>query len=214
MIYPSLSEVKRIAGSGEYKRIPIKLELSADMITPVMAVRKLKKISRHCFMLESAEATKKWGRYTFLGYDPILEITCQDGNLKIKSGITVENTTSHPGDAIRKIIADNKAPVIEDMPPFTGGLVGYFSYDYIKYSEPTLKLDAADEESFKDVDLMLFDKVIVFDNYRQKVIIIANITTEEIETAYNKGKVELETMKKILTEGELAENPPLKLKSD
>lgn len=214
MIYPSLSEVKRIAGSREYKRIPIKLELSADMITPVMAVRKLKKISRHCFMLESAEATKKWGRYTFLGYDPILEITCQDGNLKIKSGITVENTTSHPGDAIRKIIADNRAPVIEDMPPFTGGLVGYFSYDYIKYSEPTLKLDAADEESFKDVDLMLFDKVIVFDNYRQKVIIIANITTEEIETAYNKGKVELETMKKILTEGELAENPPLKLKSD
>ena len=60
---------------------------------------------------------------------------------------------------------------MEGLPPFTGGLVGYFSYDYIKYSEPGLVLDAADTEGFQDVDLMLFDKVIAFDNYRQKIIL-------------------------------------------
>ena len=69
---------------------------------------------------------------------------------------------------------------MKNMPPFAGGLVGYFSHDYIKYSEPTLKLDAKDEESFKDVDLMLFDKVIVFDNYSQKLILIVNIQIQKM----------------------------------
>ncbi len=213
MIYPSFEEAKQILSNGDYRRIPLKTELNADMITPVMAVRRLKKISRHCFMLESAEADKKWGRYTFLGFDPTVEITCQNGVMHIKSGIDVTEEVSHPGDVIRRIIADNKSPVIKDMPTFTGGLVGYFSYDYIKYSEPALALDADDEESFKDVDLMLFDKIIVFDNYRQKIILIVNVKTDDIETSYHKGELELQTMKKLITQGEMAQNPPLRFKS-
>ncbi len=213
MIYPSFEEAKQILSNGDYRRIPLKTELNADMITPVMAVRRLKKVSRHCFMLESAEADKKWGRYTFLGFDPTVEITCQNGVMHIKSGIDVTEEVSHPGDVIRRIIADNKSPVIKDMPTFTGGLVGYFSYDYIKYSEPALALDADDEESFKDVDLMLFDKIIVFDNYRQKIILIVNVKTDDIETSYHKGELELQTMKKLITQGEMAQNPPLRFKS-
>lgn len=213
MIYPSFEEAKQILSNGDYRRIPLKTELNADMITPVMAVRRLKKISRHCFMLESAEADKKWGRYTFLGFDPTVEITCQNGVMHIKSGIDVTEEVSHPGDVIRRIIADNKSPVIKDMPTFTGGLVGYFSYDYIKYSEPALALDADDEESFKDVDLMLFDKIIVFDNYRQKIILIVNVKTDDIETSYHKGELELQTMKKLITQGGMAQNPPLRFKS-
>ncbi|MGL4790064.1 MAG: anthranilate synthase component I family protein, partial [Anaerotignaceae bacterium] len=100
------------------------------------------------------------------------------------------------------------------MPPFAGGLVGYFSYDYIKYSEPTLNLDAKDEEAFKDVDLMLFDKVIAFDNFKQKIILIVNIETRDFEENYEKGKEELKTMARILKNGEVGKNPPLKLKSD
>lgn len=57
--------------------------------------------------------------------------------------------------------------------------MGYFSYDYIKYSEPGLVLDATDTEGFQDVDLMLFDKVIAFDNYRQKIILTAMQKTDE-----------------------------------
>ena len=73
------------------------------------------------------------------------------------------------------------SPKVKDLPSFTGGLVGYFSYDYVKYSEPKLNLDADDQEGFKDVDLMLFDKVIAFDNLRQKIYIIANARTEDLE---------------------------------
>lgn len=213
MVYPSYEEAVQIIKGGDYKRIPLKVELCADMITPLMAIRRLKKVSRHVFLLESAEADKKWGRYTFVGFDPTLEFTCQNGVMRIKSGMEIKEGTMHPGDTIRRIIADNRSPVIEDMPPFTGGLVGYFSYDYIKYSETTLNLNADDEESFKDVDLMLFDKIVVFDNYRQKLILIVNVKTDDIATAYHKGELELRTMKTLLTQGEMAEDSPLRFKS-
>lgn len=213
MVYPSYEEAVQIIKGGDYKRIPLKIELCADMITPLMAIRRLKKVSRHVFLLESAEADKKWGRYTFVGFDPTLEFTCQNGVMRIKSGMEIKEGTMHPGDTIRGIIADNRSPVIEDMPPFTGGLVGYFSYDYIKYSETTLNLNADDEESFKDVDLMLFDKIVVFDNYRQKLILIVNVKTDDIATAYHKGELELRTMKTLLTQGEMAEDSPLRFKS-
>ena len=165
-------------------------------------------------MLESAEGDKKWGRYTFLGFDPTLELTCLDGKLHIKGSVEITEQVEHPGNFIRKIIEDNRTPVIEDMPPFAGGLVGYFSYDYIKYSEPKLDLGAADEESFKAVDLMLFDKIIAFDHYKQKMSLIVNVKIDNLETSYFKGCIELETMKRIIMEGESADNPPLRLKSE
>jgi anthranilate synthase component 1 len=213
MIYPSLEQIHTLLEEDDYKRIPLKMELNSDMVTPVTALRRLKKVSKHCFMLESAEASKKWGRYTFLGYDPILELTCQNGTLQIKSGVNITEETEHPGQKIREIIRENRTPRLPEMPPFAGGLVGYFSYDYIKYSEPTLHLDAEDEEDFKDVDLMLFDKIVAFDNYRQKMILVVNIRTEDVETAYSKGEMELEAMKRLITGGEMAENLPLQLKS-
>jgi anthranilate synthase component 1 len=179
--YPKQEEVKNILSQGNYKRIPIRTELNADMLTPLMAVRKLKNVSRHVFMLESAEQNKQWGRYTFLGYDPVLCFTCTDGAVKIKSGTEQSFESDDPDAQIRKIIRENRAPRVNGMPPFVGGLVGYFSYDYIKYSEPKLKSsEPADEENFPDADLMLFDKLIVFDNYRQKIDLIVNIRTDDI----------------------------------
>ena len=215
MIYPTLEQAQTLVAGGEYRRIPIELEINADMVTPIMAVRRFKKVSRHCFLLESAEANKTWGRYTFLGFDPTLELTCQDGELTIRNaGMTIREKVAHPKEAIRKILSDNRAPSLPGMPPFSGGLVGYFSYDYIKYSEPTLSLEASDSESFKDVDLMLFDRVIVFDNVRQKICLIANVPTDNLETNYHKGLMDLENMRKLLLEGTMAENPPLVLKSE
>ena len=65
MEFPSLAEAKNIAASGDYKVIPICREMYADIKTPIEVLRILKKVSRHCFMLESIEDTQKWGRYTF-----------------------------------------------------------------------------------------------------------------------------------------------------
>ena len=78
MFSPDLEEVKEIAKNKDYKRIPISYELFSDMATPIEVLRILKGISRHTYMLESVEDSKKWGRYTFLGFNPLLEVTIQE----------------------------------------------------------------------------------------------------------------------------------------
>jgi anthranilate synthase component 1 len=100
------------------------------------------------------------------------------------------------------------------MPTFTGGLVGYFAYDYIKYSEPTLKLNEEDQDGFNDVDLMLFDSVICFDNFKQKVILIVNIKTDDIDSNYELGMKRIEEIENLLKYGDKAEIKPLQLIDD
>lgn len=97
-----------------------------------------------------------------------------------------------PAQYIRQVIEENKSPGIKGLPSFTGGLVGYFSYDFIKYAEPGLIPDAEDQEGFQDVDLMLFDKVIAFDNLKQKIICMVNIRLDAPEENYKKACLELE----------------------
>ena len=211
MFYPSREEIKKAAESGKYKTAPVSMEILSDIKTPMEVLRILKNVSEHCYMLESISDNEKWGRYTFLGYDPKLEITCLNGNMKI-GGLSFE--TKDPQKYINQILDGNKSAVFEGLPTFTGGLVGYFSYDYIKYAEPSLDLDAKDTEGFKDVDLMLFDKVIAFDNFRQKIILIVNISLENHETEYNRAVLELKNMAQLIRSGEPKEDEGGRLKSD
>ena len=222
MFSPNLNEVKEIAKNSEYKRIPISYELFSDIATPIEVLRILKGVSKHCYMLESVEDTKKWGRYSFLGYDPLLEFTCQNGVVKIKGDkdftqLTDDETiieTDKPNEIIKDLVLKNKSPKFENLPTFTGGFVGYFAYDYIKYQEPSLKLDAKNQDQFKDIDLMLFDKVIAFDNFKQKIIIIVNMKTDEVEKNYKNACDELTKIADLIKNGKKTEIEPLKLKSN
>ena len=210
----SLEQVRELAGSGPYRTVPVSREIFSDIRTPVEVLRILKNVSRHCFLLESAEDSKQWGRYTFLGFDPAMELTCTDHHLQVKAGGTVKLYTEHPGIYIKQIAEEYRAPRVPELPTFTGGLVGYFSYDYLKYSEPSLNLDAEDTEGFKDVDLMLFDKVIAFDHYRQKMILIVNIRTGSLETEYNRAVLALDEMERLIREGKPAPESPGRLKGE
>ena len=214
MLIPTLEEAKKLTN---YSVIPIKREILSDIKTPIEVLRILKNVSRHCYILESVENQEKWGRYTFLGYDPELEISCLDGELTVKNVRTGEvetKHTAHPADYIRELMNGYTSPKIDGFPSFTGGLVGYFGYDYIKYSEPCLKLDADDEEHFKDVDLMLFDKVIAFDNIHQKIVLITNISTENVEKGYKNAESELDKMVKLRRMGAPAPEQAARLTSD
>ena len=219
-MYPTVEKIREMAATGKYKRIPICKELYADSYTPVEMMRILHKASHHCYLLESASQNEVWGRYSFLGYDPSMEITCTDGFLRIrKTGeenpeICEEaKRVSHPGDAIREIISQYKTPVMENMPAFTGGLVGYFSYDYIKYSEPKLELKDEEQQDFRDLDLMLFNEVIAFDHYRQKILLITGVMTENLEESYKRACEKLEEMTGLIKKGEKKAFPPIKLLS-
>ncbi len=195
---PAFAEVKEIAQSGKYKVLPVSCEILSDICTPIEAMRILKNVSTHCYMLESAQQDEKWGRYTFMGFEPKMEITCINGEM-CAGGIKIN--TENPSDFLRQILAGYKSPKFEYLPSFTGGLVGYFSYDYLAYSEPAVKIDVEDNEAFKDVDLMLFDKVIAFDNFKQKIILMVNIYLEDAEIQYNKAVMKLKQLADLLKNG-------------
>lgn len=207
-IIPSLNEVKDIAAAGAYDVVPVSTEILSDFTTPIEAMRILKHVSSHCYMLESAMANEKWGRYTFLGYDPKLLITCADGELEIGDK---RIHTEDPSKQIREVLDNYKSPRLDDLPPFTGGLVGYFSYDYLGYSEPAVRCEVDDTENFKDVDLMLFDKVIAFDNVRQKIVLIVNMPLKNCEEEYVRAVNSLKELIRLLKHGEKCEELPGRL---
>lgn len=201
---PEFDEVRKIAAEGRYDILPVSCEILSDICTPIEAMMILKNISNHCYMLESVAGHEKWGRYTFLGFDPKTQITAVGNDITIGD---VKMKTEDPSIQIREILSRYKSPKFSYLPSFTGGFVGYFSYDFLSYTEPTLRHNAEDTEDFKDVDLMLFDKVIAFDNFRQKIILIANMSLDDPETGYNKAKLELEQLASLLRNGVRKKEP-------
>ena len=203
-ILPTLETVTELARTGQYTVLPVSCEILSDFTTPIEVLRVLKNISTHCYLLESAKANETFGRYSFLGYDPKLDITCIDEEMKIGS-LTVK--TEDPSGYLRQILADFRSPRFDYLPSFTGGLVGYFSYDYLGYSEPCVRCAVAASEAFKDVDLMLFDKVIAFDHLRQKITLIVNMPLRDPETGYRKAVMELHQLADLLRTGEKKNEP-------
>lgn len=214
----SLDKVKEIAELKIYKKVAVSSEILADVRTPIELLRILKAVSKHTYILESAEENLTWGRYTFLGFEPKLEISLNNHKIKIKDkdGIKLEEKCMDPAKYIREILKEYKSPKQEELPSFTGGLVGYFSYDYIKYAEPKLKLEHSQGTDFKDMDMMLFDKIIAYDNYKQKIIVIVNmdISNENIEENYKTALEEIKRIIELIKSGKVKEEEKIKLLSD
>ena len=207
-IMPSLEEVRTFAASGQYDVLPVSTEILSDFITPIETMRILKNVSKHCFLLESAQADETWGRYTFLGFDPKLEITCVGGEINgVLDAGRVKYVTGNPAEYLREVLARYKSPRLPYLPPFTGGLMGYFSYDYLGYSEPGVRVSVEDTEHFRDVDLMLFDQIIAFDHIRQKIILISNMELIDPETNYNKAVWKLKQLRDLLRTGQKKVEP-------
>ena len=203
-IYPTFEKVTELKNENRYDVVPLSCELLSDFTTPIETMRILKSVSTHCYMLESAQANDRWGRYTFLGYDPQLAITCVDG--EIETGGT-KLKTDNPSAYLRELLSHYRSPRLENLPPFTGGLVGYFSYDYLGYSEPSVRCEVEDSEAFKDVDVMLFDRVIAFDNVRQKIILMVNMKLDDAEANYQRASDELHRMAELLRHGKKKAEP-------
>lgn len=236
---PTLEEVRGLLREG-YRRVPVMRELYADAFTTIEVLRALRAASNHVFLLESAEADERWGRYSFLGYDPTREITCLDGVLSVRTGVGTgrnhveRRRVEHPGASLRELLAAHRSPQLEGFPPFCGGLVGYFSYDYLKYAEPTLRRRTQDLEhaDFLDMDLMLFDKIVAFDSYRQRVVLITGVyaggagpdagagastadkPTDAVARSYRHAKATLDGMERLIRRGVRRRFEPLGLVSD
>jgi len=197
MIRPPLKEV--ISLGNEYKCIPISMDVFADMETPIRLLKKLEKLSNNCFLLESVEGGEKWGRYSFIGYDPYMTITVTKNETVITSKDGTKKTLAgDPVEIIRSQIKAMKGPAFDYLPRFSGGLVGYFGYDFVRYFEQLPDNDA-DNCEYPDCSLMAADKLIVFDNVRQKLILIVNMQTQgDIAENYADASKKLEEMNNII----------------
>ena len=186
-----LNELKKYE---EYDVVPIKDEMYSDFTTPLNVLRNIKEDYDKFYLLESVEQNRS-GRYSYLGYDPIHTISCKDyvANLDGK-----KFKSENPFDEVKKLLSLYKAPKMKNMPPFSGGIIGYAAYDSYKYFEKKLDLKSEDIAQFNDYEFLLFDKVICFDSFNQKIYIIVNIKTDCIEQNYKKGLEEIEKIKKLI----------------
>jgi anthranilate synthase component 1 len=196
MLNLTLEQVK--AYGKEYGAVPVAKECLADMLTPLAFLDNVRRSSRSYFLLESIEGGEHWARYSFVGYDPVLRLKLTDGNAEIISGAAVKYKEQDPLNCIRNILAEYKAPHIEGLPNFTGGLVGTFGFDFMRYCEPDMKVNKARKADFADVDLMLFDKLIAFDHLKQKIFLIVNVKTDNVEVNYAKAEREIAAMEEML----------------
>lgn len=188
-MFPSYEEARKF--EKEYKVIPVCKEVYADIITPITLLRRLKEIDSKYYLLESVEGGRQWGQYSFLGVNPLLQISCKNGIVTTKSGALAATEKKDAMQALRELLRQYTSPFIEGMPSFTGGLVGYFSYEMIGYEESKLQLK---ESEFDDYNLMLFDKVIAYDHLRQKISVIVNYRSEAGEQGYRAALLEIEKM--------------------
>jgi anthranilate synthase component 1 len=153
--------------------VPVCREIMADLLTPVSAFLKIAEHSDYAFLLESVEGGEHVGRYSFLGKDPLLVVRGGATGTRIERA-GAETTRPEPFvEVLRELMAEFKAPVVPDLPRFTGGAVGYFDYDAAEWFEPTVALEkpalARDQAGF-----MVFDTVLAFDHVKHRILAIAN----------------------------------------
>ena len=195
MVTPTYEETKQY--QKDYSLVPVCREIYADVVTPINLLRKLSRLDKHYYLLESVEGGERWGRYSFLGFHPILHATCKQGCVTVKSGEIKTVIPGEPMEVLRGLMKEYRAPRIEGMPSFTGGFVGYFAYEMYGYAEKKLKLK---ESEFNDFDFMLFDKVIAYDHLRQKICVVVNARTEEGEQGYNAAVLEIDKIVHMIRE--------------
>lgn len=207
MFYPSLEQAKTLA--SENKVIPVSMELFADQKTSVEVLRNLSERNTGYFMLESVTGSENWGRYSFLGYAPRLTAECRNGTVTVTNQFHQTTQTGDPVQVLRQLLADFKSPHIASLPPFTGGLVGYFSYDFIPYCIPGLHLKEREDNEFPACKLMLIDRVIAYDHFKQKIFLIVNVSAEDIENSYINGVSMLKDMQRMIMEPVSGEIEPM-----
>ena len=172
-------QFNRYAERG-YNRIPLVREVLADLETPLSTYLKL--ASRpYTYLLESVQGGEKWGRYSIIGLPCRRRIEVRAYNLRVidHSGqgdeVVREQACDDPLDEIRRFQQHYRVPEIPGMPRFSGGLVGFFGYDTVRYIEPHLGNNAvADPIDAPDIVLMVSDEVVVFDNLAGRLYVIVH----------------------------------------
>src|SRR4051812_5417943 len=184
---PSLEDVKKLQSQGNV--IPVYKSVIADFLTPVSAFLKLEKDRSHAFLLESVEGGERIARYSFLGGDPFLVKRYKNGQ------------PANFLQDLRSTMARFKCVKLPNLPPFTGGAVGYFGYDMVRTIEE-IPQSGHDDLGVDDAVLMFYQTVLAFDHLRHQIHIISNVIVEDpkesIDAQYRKAVEEIEKIETLL----------------
>jgi anthranilate synthase component I len=204
---PTLEEARELAREGNV--VPVRARFVEDTETPVSAFLKLRAAEpagAPCFLLESAEQGQV-GRYSFVGLRPRAVLRWSEGKLSEWTGeaalsggepTKVEDAPDPYGAVAERFARYTPAPVA-DLPPFTGGAVGFFGYDLVRTVEP-LGEPNPDELGLPDMALMVTDAMLVFDHLRHELTILACAIADEdgVDEAYAKAAATIGEMRKRL----------------
>jgi anthranilate synthase component 1 len=204
-------QFKQLA-EGNYNRIPLMREVLADMDTPLSAYKKLAD-EPYSYLFESVQGGEKWGRYSIigLGSSTILRVSGHQLSIEEDGRIVKEEVVEDPLQAVEEYHQQFRVPEIANMPRFSGGMVGYFGYDCVRYIETRLNdadMDASGKDDpleCPDILLMVSEQLVVFDNLNGKLHIIVHADPEQSDTYENTQK-RLDTLAKKLTVA-LADTP-------
>ena len=185
-----------------YNLIPVYRQRLADTDTPLSVFARLKE-HQHAYLFESVEGGENWARYSIIGLGESTVFSCNAGQLTIQEadGVLHTEPCSDPFEFIRAYLAQFKVPTQQDLPAlpnFTGGLVGYFGYDAVRYIEPRLKnVPEADPVGLPDLWMMLSKTVIVFDNLKDTLFLIVHADVNDAD-AYTKAQQQLDQLETLL----------------
>lgn len=177
MLYPSLKEAAQYL--EKYPVTPVFYEVLSDTHTPIYIYHTLARTEETCFILESVDHAQQWGRYSFIGIAPKAEIKVKNGTITtVQNGVTKTLQTQNPLAYLQELLQQYRSPHFPDQPKLTGGLIGYFAYDTVRYAEPTVNCPPTDDLDMPDCHLFLYDEIIAFDHLHNKTVIILNLNRQ------------------------------------
>lgn len=172
----SLKEIQNLSKQGNV--IPLFEKIPADLDTPVSAFIKLASKKKQSFLLESIEGGEKLARYSFLGFDPFMEIEHSSNTTIVRKNKKNIKAEKEPVAFVRELFKQYRPVAVKGLPRFTGGAVGYFGYDTVRWVE-NIPDENKDTIGLPDMHLCFYRNIIAFDHLKQEIIIIANIILEE-----------------------------------
>ncbi len=183
-LIPSLNEARRLARS--YDVVPLYAEFIGDLETPISAVLKFAG-EENVFLLESAEAAERFGRYSFLGFDPKRTLSYRDGVYTVVDADGVrEVPAKNPFRGLAEIVGKKSVAPLPNLPVFVGGAVGYFSYDAVRYLE-RLPDAPPDDLGVPEAYFAVTDTLVVFDHLRHKVLVVSLVDAARLRNVEGEG---------------------------
>jgi len=187
-------DLRRLAGSG-YNRVPVMREILADLDTPVSTYLKLA-AAPYTYLFESVQGGEQWGRYSIIGLPSRTHLTVRGREVvtSVDGEVTDRRSVDDPLACVRALQAGFRAPQFQELPRFTGGLVGYFGYDTVRAIEPRLgACRKPDPLGAPDIFLMVSEEVMVFDNLSGRLYLITHVDPAG-PAAWERGNERLEEL--------------------